>query len=155
MNAIPCTPVASQVPPADKHCNPQLTMEIAEPTIITVKPACNHGAPISPDSVALDCLSSVREPEIVTLQRCPAPPRSSGSDEGEPRQQGNGTVVTVAVSSPAEAGPVSSPQLDTEEVSRTLEWFRETLTSISKHGRVTLKDFKYAARECEVKHRSI
>jgi len=37
-----------------------------------------------------------------------------------------------------------------EELSQVLEWFRGTFTRIGKHGRVSLRDFKYAARECEV-----
>ena len=37
-----------------------------------------------------------------------------------------------------------------EELSQVLEWFRDTFTRIGKHGRVSLRDFKCAARECEV-----
>ena len=37
-----------------------------------------------------------------------------------------------------------------EELSQLLEWFRDTFTHIGKHGRVSLKDFKCAARDCEV-----
>jgi len=37
-----------------------------------------------------------------------------------------------------------------EELSQVLDWFRDTFTHIGKHGRVSLKDFKCAARDCEV-----
>ena len=36
------------------------------------------------------------------------------------------------------------------EVSQVLDWFRSTFNQIGKHGRVTLKDMKYAAKEYEV-----
>lgn len=42
-------------------------------------------------------------------------------------------------------------QMSEEEVSFILDWFRKKFTSIGKHGRVTLKDFRHAARESEVR----
>lgn len=44
-------------------------------------------------------------------------------------------------------------RMSEEEVSLILERFRETFAMIGKHGRVTLKDFKQAAKESEVSFR--
>ena len=112
-------------------------MDVPRPIIIHVTPA--PGNELLSDEDDADCF---QEEELVELQTSPAPP---SVEETAPVHLGNGTIPAIA--SPS---TVSSPQLDTEEVSRTLEWFRETLTRIGKHGRVTLKDFKFAARECEV-----
>ncbi len=38
-----------------------------------------------------------------------------------------------------------------QEISQVLEWFRSTFQKIGKHEGVTLRDFKLAARECEVR----
>ena len=37
-----------------------------------------------------------------------------------------------------------------EDFSASIEWFRQNLAKVAKHGRVTLKDFKQAARVLEV-----
>ena len=65
-----------------------------------------------------------------------------------PRLCNDSTSTTPAVQEEA-----ALRQQDAEELSRVLEWFRATFTRIGKHGRVSLKDFKYAAKECEVSHK--
>lgn len=37
-----------------------------------------------------------------------------------------------------------------EDFSACIEWFRQNLAKVAKHGRVTLKDFKHAARVLDV-----
>ena len=47
------------------------------------------------------------------------------------------------------AGASAGPTQD-EDFSACIEWFRQNLAKVSKHGRVTLKDFKHAARVLDV-----
>ena len=42
-----------------------------------------------------------------------------------------------------------------DEVSAALEWFRSTFNKIGKNGRISLGDFKQAARECDVRSSDI
>lgn len=106
-------------------------MEIGEPTIICVKP---YGSYEDEDSDEESLSGANIKPEKAVansaITRSPAPPISAANGGSE---------------------QIASPQLATEEVSRTLEWFRETLMRIGKGGRITLKDLKYAARECLVR----
>ena len=37
-----------------------------------------------------------------------------------------------------------------EDFSACIEWFRQNLANVAKHGKVTLKDFKHAARVLDV-----
>lgn len=101
-----------------------LTMEIVETTVINVKPINGND----------DSFSAVTE------------------ETRSMAQMGNSEVQSAAPPSDDVNAieTMSSPQLDTEEVTRTLEWFRVTFTRIGKHDRVTLKEFKYAARDLEV-----
>ena len=47
------------------------------------------------------------------------------------------------------AGASAGPTQD-EDLSACIEWFRQNLAKVAKHGRVTLKDFKHAARVLDV-----
>lgn len=41
-------------------------------------------------------------------------------------------------------------EVESEDVSQCLEWFSVKFNNVGKNGRVTLKDFKRVAQECEV-----
>ena len=71
------------------------------------------------------------------------------SDTDSPRSPFHDSVSTA----PAIAR--EQRQLAEEELSELLEWFSEALAAISRHGRVSLKDFKTAAREREVSQGNI
>lgn len=116
-------------------------MDVSQPIIIRVKPA--PGSEVQDHSDTDESRNCHVEEELVALEDTSAPPATGAGSDGE-------TISMPLANGAVTVSPVMSPQLDTEEVSRTLEWFRETLTRISKNGRVSLKDFKYAARECEV-----
>ena len=105
-------------------------MEMGQPVVVCVKPY-NHTEKEDSDEELLSNGSI----KAAKAARCPQPTHSPAPPTSATR--GGSEQVTT-------------PQLATEDVSKTLEWFREILTRIGKGGRVTLKDFKCAARECVV-----
>ena len=57
----------------------------------------------------------------------------------------NGTSPTSYSRSNGSAGVYQE-----DELSACIEWFRESLPKVAKHGRVTLKEFKQAAKVLDV-----
>ena len=47
-------------------------------------------------------------------------------------------------------GGASAGATQDEDLSACIEWFRKNLAKVAKHGRVTLKDFKHAAKVLDV-----
>lgn len=73
---------------------------------------------------------------------------SVGGEDGQCKH-GLHSVSTTLVAEEEEEGTRTGSLED--EVSVALEWFRSTFNKIGKNGRITLRDFKQAATECEVR----
>ena len=105
-------------------------MEMGQPVIVCVKPYDDTEKEDSDEELLSDgYIKPAKTATHLQTTYSPAPPTSATEGGGE---------------------QVTTPQLATEDVSRTLDWFRETLMRTGKGGRITLKDFKYAAKECVV-----
>ena len=83
---------------------------------------------------------------LPSQQRCQS---ECGEDEGV-HYRGGMSITPVMDDIEQSIEQEIPDRMSEEEVSLILEWFRETFAMIGKHGRVTLKDFKHAAKESEV-----
>ena len=140
----------------------QKNMEIPQARVVTVEtvslPDCldeNTAEPSQVDS------STGGHSAKITIGRLANENRRISSESRECETPTDVRVRNTELQSPALAlchdSTSTTPALQEErqqdfeeELSQVLEWFRGTFTRIGKHGRVTLRDFKCAARECEV-----
>jgi len=60
------------------------------------------------------------------------------------------TFSGVKGTSPTSYSNGSAGVYQEDELSACIEWFRENLPKVAKHGRVTLKEFKQAAKVLDV-----